>query len=192
MILLYFTLSIVFVTALVMYLAGRRSRKLLASQQSELRTAFGQLEELIAARSLQEADILAALQAHARTREEEKSQPLLPSAFLLAQPGPSTGQRPGTDAPSTCLPAANSSHLVRSRERLNPIASAMGLFDGGGIPVLRGLDMCQPPGWDDRPPDGIQALLPTVIAPTTSVAKNAASPPSMGGQAFAMNVQAVA
>lgn len=192
MILVYFTCSIVFATVLVMYLAGRRSRKLLASQQSELRTAFGRLEELIAARSLQEASILAALQAHARARGEEKSQPRLPAAFLLAQPGPPNSQCPETDAPSTSVLAANSSHLVQSRERLNPIAAAMGLFDGGVIQVLRKLDMCQPPGWDDHQPDGARPHLPTVIAPTTAVAKNAASPRARNGQAFTMDVHAAA
>lgn len=91
MTLLYIAVGLIFTTAIIMYLGGRRTRISLAAQRDELRAEVLRLEGLLTAKSLQEARILVELEATNKRLEGEKNHLKLQHAFFLMQPDRLTG-----------------------------------------------------------------------------------------------------
>lgn len=75
-----------------MYLSGRRSHSILATQRDELREEVRRLEQFLTAKPLQEARILVKLEADNKRLEEEKAHLKMQHSILLMRPDRLAGQ----------------------------------------------------------------------------------------------------
>ncbi len=86
MTLFFFSIGLVCTTAILMYLSGRQTRKLLAAQRDESRAEVRRLEGLLTAKSVHEARILVELDADNRRLETEKNHLKMQIACLQLDP----------------------------------------------------------------------------------------------------------